>query len=95
MEVAADEERARIANEIHDGVAQSMYALNLGLENCARLAQRGDYVRLSESLNNLVPLSRQTLLETRHYIYDLTPKKNLGSSLGLGFTSVCSPCTDG
>ena len=73
LEVAADQERARIAHEIHDGAAQSMYALNLGLENCARLAQRGDYSRLSESLSNLVPLSKQTLLEIRHYIYDLRP----------------------
>ena len=61
LEIAADEERARIAHEIHDGVAQSMYALNLGLENCARLARRGDYSTLNDSLNNLVPLSRQTL----------------------------------
>ena len=73
LEIAADEERARIAHEIHDGVAQSMYALNLGLENCARLARRGDYSTLNDSLNNLVPLSRQTLLEIRHYMYDLTP----------------------
>ena len=80
LELAADEERTRIAHEIHDGVAQTMYALNLGLENCARLAQRGDYSRLSESLHNLVPLSRQTLLEVRHYIYDLTPLLSRGDS---------------
>ena len=73
LEIAADEERARIAHEIHDGVAQSMYALNLGLENCARLARRGDYSTLNDSLNNLVPLSRQTLMEIRHYMYDPTP----------------------
>ncbi len=80
LEVAADEERARIAHEIHDGVAQTMYALNLGIENCARLAQRGERSRLNESLTNLVPLSRQTLLEIRHYIYDLTPLLSEGNS---------------
>ena len=80
LEVAADEERARIAHEIHDGVAQTMYALNLGLENCARLARRGEHSRLNEYLTNLVPLSRQTLLEIRHYIYDLTPLLSGGSS---------------
>ena len=78
--VAADEERARIAHEIHDGVAQTMYALNLGIENCARLAQRGEHSWLNESLRNLVPLSRQTLLEIRHYIYDLTPLLSVGNS---------------
>ena len=50
LEMAADEERARIAHEIHDGVAQTMYALNPGIENCARLAQRGEHSRLNESL---------------------------------------------
>ena len=73
LEVVAYLERARIAHEIHDGVAQSMYALNLGIENCVRLAQRGDFDRLHGSLISLVPLSKQTLLEIRHYIYDLTP----------------------
>lgn len=73
LELAADEERARIAHEIHDGVAQSMYALNLGIENCARLAERENYSTLNASLTNLIPLSRQTLLEIRHYMYDLTP----------------------
>lgn len=80
LELVADQERARIAHEIHDGVAQSMYALNLGLENCVRLAQREDFSRLSESLSSLVPLSRQTLLEIRHYIYDLTPLLTSGDS---------------
>ena len=47
LEVVADQERARIAHEIHDGVAQSMYALNPGLENCVRLAQRGDSAKLN------------------------------------------------
>ena len=73
LELAADEERARIAHEIHDGVAQSMYALNLGIENCARLAERENYSTMNASLTNLIPLSRQTLLEIRHYMYDLTP----------------------
>ncbi len=80
LEVAADEERARIAHEIHDGVAQSMYALNLGIENCAKLAERGNYSTLNDSLGRLVPLSRQTLLEIRHYMYDLTPLLSRGDN---------------
>ena len=80
LSAVADEERARIAHEIHDGVAQTMYALNLGIENCARLVLRGEHSRLNESLKNLVPLSRQTLLEIRHYIYDLTPLLSGGNS---------------
>jgi len=40
-ELAALEERTRIAREIHDGIAQSLYMLNISLEACAELASRG------------------------------------------------------
>ena len=71
-ELAALEERSRIAREIHDGVAQSMYALSLNLETAADLAER-EQGPLREQLKKLVPLAKNTLLETRHYIYDLKP----------------------
>ena len=71
-ELAAQEERHRIAREIHDGIAQSIYALSLNLETCADLAER-EQGPIREQLRRLVPLAKQTLLETRHYIYDLKP----------------------
>ena len=71
-ELAAQKERDRIAREIHDGVAQSMYALSLNLETCAELADQ-EQGPLRERLQMLVPLAKNTLLETRHYIYDLKP----------------------
>ena len=71
-ELAAQEERTRIAREIHDGIAQSIYMLSLHLETCAELAlqQRRDQ---KERLEKLVVLSKETLLEVRHYIFDLKP----------------------
>lgn len=71
-ELAAQEERSRIAREIHDGIAQSIYMLSLNLETCAELAQR-ERGALGERLQKLVPLAKQALLETRQYIYDLKP----------------------
>lgn len=71
-ELVTLEERGRIAREIHDGIAQSIYMLNLNLETCAELAEKGDGT-LGDRLKKLVPLAKQTLLETRHYIYDLKP----------------------
>ena len=71
-EMAAQVERHRIAREIHDGIAQSIYALSLNLETCADLAER-EQGPLREQLQTLVPLAKKTLLETRHYIYDLKP----------------------
>ena len=70
--MAALEERSRIAREIHDGIAQSIYMLSLQLETSAELArqQRQD---LTQRLDGLVDLSKETLLEVRHYIFDLKP----------------------
>src|SRR5262249_28608705 len=70
--LAADEERGRIAREIHDGIAQSLYMLTLSLESCLELAGReGEDLR--PRLTELLALSKQALWEVRHYIYDLQP----------------------
>ena len=71
-ELAAQEERNRIAREIHDGIAQSIYMLSLQLETCADLAAR-QAKGLTQRLEQLVGLSKQTLLDVRHYIFDLKP----------------------
>lgn len=70
-ELAAQEERSRIAREIHDGIAQSIYMLTLNLEKAADVAS-GDR-KLGERLGRLVGLAKETLLEVRHYIFDLKP----------------------
>ncbi len=70
-ELAAQEERSRIAREIHDGIAQSIYMLSLNLEKAAETA-RGDE-RLGPRLERLVGLAKESLLEVRHYIFDLKP----------------------
>jgi signal transduction histidine kinase len=69
-ELAAAEERGRIAREIHDGIAQSLYMLNISLDACAELAARGQE-GLAPRLTSLSRLSRQALLDARHYIFDL------------------------
>ena len=71
-ELAAVEERGRIAREIQDGIAQSIYMLSLHLETSAELA-RQKREDLKERLDGLVNLSKETLLEVRHYIFDLKP----------------------
>ncbi len=69
--LVAEQERGRIAREIHDGVGQSIYMLSLNLEAAADAAASTPQV--SERLKRLVVLARQILLEVRHYIFDLKP----------------------
>ena len=71
-EMAALEERSRISREIHDGIAQSIYMLSLNLETSAELARKKP-VNFEDRLKKLVGLSKETLLEVRHYIFDLKP----------------------
>jgi signal transduction histidine kinase len=79
-ELAALEERARIAREIHDGIAQSIYMLSLNLERAAEMADAQP--ALSERLRGLVGVAKEALLEVRQYIFDLKPLLAGDSSLG-------------
>ena len=72
--VAAQAERQRIAREVHDGVAQGVYMLSVNLEaNAALIEQRTADEELSERMQALVRLSKQTLLETRSLLHDVGP----------------------
>ena len=71
-EVAGQEEWSRIARDIHDGISQSIYSLTLSLEACADLAEQ-ERGPLNDRLQNLVPLAKKTLMESRPYIHDLRP----------------------
>lgn len=90
VELAAVAERARIAREIHDGVAQLVYMLSLNTETCAALAHRiaeaSDEDKevlapLAERLDRLVTISKQALWETRHYMFTLKPLMSGHSTL--------------
>jgi signal transduction histidine kinase len=77
-ELAALEERTRLAREIHDGVAQRIFMLTLSLETCAELSLRdgnagADREKLQQRLTDLMKTSKQALWEVRHYIFDLKP----------------------
>ena len=70
---AHEEERKRIAREIHDGPAQSVASLALKLELCKKRLQVGSLDTLSSELDNLGDFVRSTSREIRTIIYDLKP----------------------
>lgn len=69
---AQEEERHRLARDIHDGPAQSIANIILKAELCERLIER-DKAKASNELNNLKAIARGTLKEVRKTIYDLRP----------------------
>jgi signal transduction histidine kinase len=67
------EQRFRIKREIHDGLAQSLYAISLNIESTAALATSSGAPEIGARLEKLIPVTRNALLETRHYMHDLSP----------------------
>lgn len=69
---AQEEERKRVAREIHDGPAQLLANLVIKTELCEKLVDRNpDQVKVE--LNSLKELARISLKDVRKIIYDLRP----------------------
>lgn len=71
-ELAIAEERARIAREIHDGVAQSLAFAALKLDLVARLLPR-DRAKAAAELGSAKDTIRETIKEVRRSIFALRP----------------------
>ncbi len=69
---AQEEERRRVAREIHDGPAQSLANLVLRLEVCEKLME-SDLERARSEVENLKKQLRDSLQEVRRIIFDLRP----------------------
>ncbi|MDF2875765.1 MAG: degS [Sporomusa sp.] len=69
---AQEEERRRVAREIHDGPAQAMANIVFRAEVCERLIDT-DIVRAKHELKDLREQVRVALRETRKIIFDLRP----------------------
>lgn len=70
---AHEEERKRIAREIHDGPAQSAVNLSFKLEICKRYLSDGKMDNLVSEMNNLGESIHSIVKEIRTIIYDLKP----------------------
>lgn len=67
-----EQDRKKIAREIHDGIAQTMSNVVLKAELCNKLSDI-DSQRTKDELNNLKALTRNALEEVRGIIFDLRP----------------------
>lgn len=69
---AQEDERRRLARDLHDGPAQVLANAVFGLEWCKRTADR-DPAQLLSELENIENDLRAGLDEVRQFIYDLSP----------------------
>ncbi|HKF38300.1 MAG TPA: sensor histidine kinase, partial [Ktedonobacteraceae bacterium] len=73
QELAALEERQKLARELHDSVSQALYGIALGLHS-ARIQLDRDLRELPESLDYLLSLAEAALAEMRALIFELRPE---------------------
>ncbi|MFD2672000.1 sensor histidine kinase [Marinicrinis sediminis] len=71
--LAQEEERRRIAREIHDGMAQSMANLILRTEITERMMNKQDYEMAKVEIHDLKGQVRDNLEEVRKMIFNLRP----------------------
>lgn|GEM_PF-1728572 len=68
-----EDERRRIAADLHDGLGQSLGLVIVSLENAANLLSRGESERAAECLDRLNPKVRDTLDDLRRIAMNLRP----------------------
>jgi signal transduction histidine kinase len=71
--LAAAQERARLARDIHDGVAQTLFMLTMSLETGQVMAVKEGAEKTARYLDSLTPISRKALLELRNAMHNVEP----------------------
>jgi signal transduction histidine kinase len=72
-ELATAKERNRLARELHDSVAQTLYGLTLQAEAASRKLSAGQTIEVTDYLGEIRDSAQQTLQETRLLIFELRP----------------------
>ena len=73
QELAALEERQRLARELHDSVSQALYGITLGTHTARTLLDR-DPRKVAEPLNYVLSQAEAALTEMRALIFELRPE---------------------
>ena len=72
-ESLVQEERNRLARDLHDSVTQALYALALYAETTSNAVRRGRSDQLDQRLDRIAAAARQALREMRLLLYELRP----------------------
>lgn len=71
--LAEEKERKRIAYELHDEVGQALTAIKFGIENILNLIEKKRILESIESLEGLIALIQNAVVETRRISVSLRP----------------------
>ncbi|MGC9334039.1 MAG: response regulator, partial [Anaerolineae bacterium] len=72
-QLAANEERQRLARELHDSVTHDLYSITLYAEAAARLLASGNTGAVAEQLREVRATGQEALREMRQLIFELRP----------------------
>ena len=70
---AQENERKRVARELHDGIGQALTGIKFALENGVRRLKESEAAPHFKALDDIVPLIRATVDETRRIAMGLRP----------------------
>jgi len=87
-QIAVVSERNRIARDLHDGIAQYVYALGLNLEH-VRDVLRTDPQRAGPAVRQCIEQSNHVLAELRTFIYQLRPIIMREKEIGQWIRDLC------
>ncbi|MFC1975380.1 GAF domain-containing protein [Chloroflexota bacterium] len=73
QQLAAAEERNRLARELHDSATQSLYGVTMFAEAAARLLKSGQTEMATEHMREVRTTAREALQEMRLLIFELRP----------------------
>jgi signal transduction histidine kinase len=85
LQVAALEERQRLARELHDSVSQALYGIALGART-ARTQLERDPAKVAEPLDYVLSLAEVGLSEMRALIFELRPASLQNEGLVVALT---------
>lgn len=84
-----EDERTRLAREVHDGPAQVIAHILMGLEHSLTLTHQRNFERLEDVLRHLRDGSRSGLHEVRRFIADLRPPALEHQGLDTALNELC------